>query len=54
MDSIGCKYIFTRGPRKGHLCGISIDNDGTKGSDTYCRVCLSKNHVIKRLYITSD
>ena len=37
-----CEYIFTRGNQKGKKCETKALNDGTPGSDIYCRQCIKK------------
>jgi len=45
----GCIYEFQRGNKKGQQCGYPVAGDGTRGSDLYCRNCLKKRTVQRRL-----
>ena len=38
-----CIYIFTRGKRKNDTCGNVAINDGSPGSDRYCKQCIGKS-----------
>lgn len=44
-----CQYQMTRGDNKGKQCDNSIANDGSAGSDRFCKACLKKSAVQSKL-----
>ncbi len=50
-DPLGrtCKYLFQRGDNVGKECGEPVCNDGSPGSDTYCKTCIKKKTVQKKI-----
>jgi hypothetical protein len=44
-----CIYTFTRGQKKGAVCGEPVSGSGAPGSDEYCTQCLKKKSVQNRI-----
>ncbi len=44
-DAPVCEYITTRGQNPGTRCSKQVANDGSKGSDRFCKQCLKKAAV---------
>jgi len=40
-----CEYKMTRGANSGKTCDTPVSNDGTPGSDRFCKACLKKAAV---------
>ena len=44
-----CIYVFQRGKKEGQTCKTPVLNDGSLGSDIFCKDCLGKASVKKDL-----
>lgn len=48
-----CEYKMTRGTNSGKTCDTPVSNDGSLGSDRFCKACLKKAAVKSLLETTS-